>query len=178
MNWSHFLVCVLALLALICLAPLSFHIGTWIPITLQSLVILTIAIGLGAGWGTLIVIMYLMLGGLGMPIFAEGSSGWAKFAGPSAGFLVGFAVSSLVVGWLAQNSNRKNLWTLFKLFITGHLIILLFGFLYLLNFKTWMEIITEIYPPLLPGLLVKSIIGALLLFVFGKYMASKTPSLT
>jgi len=168
----------MALLALVFLAPLSFNIGTLIPITLQSLVVLTVAIGLGAGWGTLVVIMYLLLGGFGMPIFAEGSSGWAIFAGPSSGFLLGFVFSSLLVGWLADNSDRGNLWTLVKLFILGHLIILFFGFLGLVNFKPWMEILGGIYPGLLPGMLVKSVIGALLLFAIGKFAWVKKPSLT
>ncbi len=178
MKMSHFLACVLALLALVLLAPLTINLGTLIPITLQSLVVLTVAISLGAGWGTFVVILYLILGGLGLPIFADGSSGWEKFIGPTAGFLLGFAVSSLVVGWIGEHSNRRNLWTLIKLFVLGHLIILFFGFLYLINFKPWMEILGGIYPPLLPGLLVKSLIGALIIFLIGKFTWAKKPSLT
>jgi len=178
MKLAHFAACTLALLALVFLAPLSFNIGTLIPITLQSLLILAVAIGLGAGWGTMVVAMYLFLGGLGMPVFAEGSAGWEKFIGPSAGFLLGFLISAFIIGWMANNSDRTNLWTLFKLFILGHLIILFFGFLYLVNFKPWGEILGTIYPGLLPGMLVKSIIGSLLLFAIGKFAWVKKPSLT
>lgn len=178
MKMPQLLVCVLALLALVFLAPLTINIGTLIPITLQSLVVLTVAIGLGAGWGTLVVIMYLILGGLGMPIFAEASSGWAKFVGPSAGFLMGFVFSSLIVGWLAEHSDRSSIWNLIKLYFLGHLIILFFGFLYLLNFKPWLEILSSIYPPLLPGMLVKCLVGSLFIFLISKYAWAKKPSLT
>lgn len=178
MKMPQFLACVLALLALVFLAPLTINLGSLIPITLQSLVVLTVAIGLGPGWGTLVVFMYLLLGGLGMPIFADATSGWEKFVSPSAGFLLGFLVSSLVVGWLAEHSDRTSIWNLIKLFFFGHIIILFFGFLYLLNFKPWMEILTGIYPPLLPGMLVKCVVGALFLFLVGKYTWAKNHSLT
>ena len=46
--------------------------------------------------------LLLVLVAVGLPLLAGGRGGLGVFAGPSVGFLVGFPVAALVVGWLTE----------------------------------------------------------------------------
>lgn len=69
-----------------------------IPITGQSFGVLLVPYVLGTKEGMITILLYLILGLLGMPIFAEGSSGWASFTSNSGGYLVGFLVGGMFSG--------------------------------------------------------------------------------
>lgn len=77
--------------------PLPF---TPVPLTLQTLFVLLSGAYLGRAWGAGVQTAYLLVGGAGLPLFAAGASGAAIFAGPTAGYLLGFAPAAWVVGWL------------------------------------------------------------------------------
>jgi len=64
-----------------------------IPFTAQSLVVFILAGILPLRVFLIVILSYLLLGIVGLPVFADGSSGWAKITGGSGGFLYGFAVS-------------------------------------------------------------------------------------
>lgn len=69
-----------------------------VPITGQTLAIGLAATILGARYGTLSVILYLIIGSAGVPVFAEFSAGISKIIGPTGGFLVGFVPAAFVIG--------------------------------------------------------------------------------
>ncbi len=67
-----------------------------IPFTMQTFGVL-LAVGLlGGKLGTLSVVVYLLLGAFGVPVFSNFSGGIAKLAGPTGGYLVGFIFAALV----------------------------------------------------------------------------------
>ncbi|MFZ5709044.1 MAG: biotin transporter BioY [Pseudomonadota bacterium] len=70
-----------------------------VPMTLQTLAILIVGFGFGARMGAATVIAYLAEGAMGLPVFAGGMNGIA-FAGPTAGFLIGF----VGLAWLAGSA--------------------------------------------------------------------------
>ncbi len=76
--------------------------GNPVPITLQTLGIMLAGSILGARRGALAVLTFLALVAAGLPLLSGGRGGLAVFAGPSAGYLVGFAVGAFVTGWLVQ----------------------------------------------------------------------------
>ena len=69
-----------------------------VPITLQTLAILTVGLSLGARLGAATLGLYLMEGAMGLPVFANGGAGLAYMAGPTGGFLIGFALMAFVAG--------------------------------------------------------------------------------
>lgn len=69
-----------------------------VPITGQTLAIGLAVTILGARNGTLSVILYLIIGCAGVPVFAEFSAGVSKLVGPTGGFLVGFVPQALLMG--------------------------------------------------------------------------------
>jgi biotin transport system substrate-specific component len=86
--------------------PGAIPLGTGVPITLQTLGVMLAGVVLGGYRGALAVTLYVVLGLVGLPIFAEHSSGFAVLAGPSAGFLIGFIPGAFVTGLIA-NAGKK-----------------------------------------------------------------------
>ncbi|MDR3210198.1 MAG: biotin transporter BioY, partial [Oscillospiraceae bacterium] len=88
--------------ALLCAAaPFSIPIGP-VPITLATLVVYIAAASLGAYRGTLAVIIYIMLGAFGVPVFSKFSAGLPAIVGPTGGYLVGYIPLALVTGLFAD----------------------------------------------------------------------------
>ncbi len=78
-----------------------------IPITLQNLAVYIVALVLGARRAPLAVLLYLVVGLLGLPIFARGGAGVGVLAGPSAGYLLGYIPAALCTGLVAYSVVRK-----------------------------------------------------------------------
>jgi biotin transport system substrate-specific component len=84
--------------ALICaIAPLSVPIGP-IPITLATFAIYLAAATLGKKLGTLSVLVYILVGIVGFPVFAGFSSGLPKIIGVTGGFIVGYIPLAFIAG--------------------------------------------------------------------------------
>jgi len=72
--------------------------GAGVPITLQTLALILAGLALGPVRGFLAASLYLLLGLVGLPVFAEHSSGAAVFTGPTAGYLYSFPFLAAVAG--------------------------------------------------------------------------------
>lgn len=73
-----------------------------VPHTLQIFFVLLAGIILGSRFGAVSVLVWIALGIFGLPVFAQGKAGMSVVAGPTGGFLFGFAVCAFVVGWLTE----------------------------------------------------------------------------
>ncbi|HEV7603528.1 MAG TPA: biotin transporter BioY [Candidatus Limnocylindrales bacterium] len=76
--------------------------GTPVPITGQTFGVLLVGGALGFRRGLIAVGLYVLLGVVGLPFFAEGKGGLSVIWGASGGYLVGFIVAGAVVGRLAE----------------------------------------------------------------------------
>lgn len=101
---------------------------TPVPITLQTFFVLLGGACLGKKGAPLTQGMYILLGTLGMPLFAKGG-GWLYLLGPTGGYLIGFVISSWIVASLLEKRETW-LWMLF-IFLLGSGIIYLLGVLWL-----------------------------------------------
>ena len=90
-----------ALIAVLGLVP-QITLAVGVPITAQSLGIMLCGTVLGARRGALAVLLFLVLLAAGMPLLSGGRGGLGVFAGPSAGFLVGFPVAAFVCGLIVE----------------------------------------------------------------------------
>lgn len=93
-TYNIVLIAVSAALITIC-SWISITIGP-VPFTLQTMAIFAVLMTIGGARGSVAVVIYLLLGLVGVPVFAGFKGGPASFLGPTGGFLVGFAVASLV----------------------------------------------------------------------------------
>jgi biotin transport system substrate-specific component len=76
--------------------------GTPVPFTLQSLGVLVVGGSLGLRRGAVAAALYLALGLVGLPVFAEARGGYSTVLGATGGYLVGFVLASALVGRLAE----------------------------------------------------------------------------
>lgn len=82
------------------LVPAVTPFGFPVPITIQSLGIMIAGAVLGARRAASAVLLFLFLVALGLPLLSGGRGGLGVFAGPSAGYLVGFPIAAWVIGAL------------------------------------------------------------------------------
>jgi biotin transport system substrate-specific component len=104
--------------------PLPF---TPVPITGQTFAVLLVGASLGSWRGAASLALYLLLGVLGLPFFAGGSSGLSALIGPTGGYLVGFVIAASLVGLLAARGMDRRIPGAFLAFLAGEMIIYLFG---------------------------------------------------
>jgi biotin transport system substrate-specific component len=84
---------------------------------MQTFVVLVLGMAYGWRLAGATVLLYLAQGAIGLPVFAAGG-GIAYFAGPTAGYLVGFLLAAVAVGWLAEHGwDRSPLRTLAAMLI-------------------------------------------------------------
>ena len=101
-------------------------IPTVVPFTLQTFAIfLSIGI-LGGKGGTLAVLVYILLGLMGIPVFAGFSGGIGVLAGNTGGYIMGFLLSALVM-WVMEKILGRKLWVLALSMIIGLVVCYAFG---------------------------------------------------
>ncbi|HEX6233264.1 MAG TPA: biotin transporter BioY [Jiangellaceae bacterium] len=85
------------------LAQASVHLfGNAVPITGQTLGIMLAGLILGAVRGGLAALVYVALGAVGLPVFANATGGFGVISGPTGGFILAFPVAAFVIGLLAR----------------------------------------------------------------------------
>ena len=138
-----------------------------VPITGQTLAVLLVGVTLGAVRGGLSMVLYAILGIVGLPVFSESSSGWGVIAGPSGGYIIGFIFAAILTGWLAQREWDRKLLRAFVAFLAGSVVTFAFGLPWLATYLGAVGVPNDLnsvltaglYPFILGGI-VKSILGA------------------
>ena len=83
------------------LAPVAIPVPmSPVPLSLATFVIYLAGMLLGARQGALCVLIYLLLGMVGLPVFSGFSGGIGVLLGPTGGYLIGYLPCVLIVGWL------------------------------------------------------------------------------
>ncbi len=100
---------------------------------------------------------------MGLPFFAGGAAGAAVFAGPTAGYLVGFVVAAYVVGALCERGWDRNVGSAVVAMLIGTALIYAFGLPWLARFTGWDQVLQLGMLPFLPGDILKVILAAVLL---------------
>ncbi len=139
--------------------------GTPVPQTAQTLVVLGIGIVLGRARGVLAVGLFLLLGVLGVPLFAGGASGPSTLLGPTGGFLVAFLAGALIAGSWVESGRARSYPLAVAGMVLAHGGILLVGWMRLAQLIGVGGALTNGVLPFLWGGLVKSLLAAGLAFV-------------
>jgi len=106
-----------------------------VPITGQTFGVMLAGALLGAKLGALSQIVYLIIGAIGLPVFANGASGLGTLLGPSGGFLFGFPIGAFIIGFLVQKKQKFNfLYATFAIAIGGIVTVYIPGILQLSRF--------------------------------------------
>jgi biotin transport system substrate-specific component len=75
-----------------------------VPIVLSTLFVILSGLLLGSRWGPASMGLYLLVGAIGMPVFAGGKGGLAHFFGPTGGYLFGYVLASWITGFVSERS--------------------------------------------------------------------------
>lgn len=101
-----------------------------VPMTMQTLAVLSVGAFLGPALGGAALFTYLALGLLGLGVFtgaATGATGLEYLAGPTGGYLLGFAAAAIVVGGLLRMGWDRSLAKIAGALLLGNATIYLFG---------------------------------------------------
>ncbi len=146
-------------------AHLKIAIGiTPVPITLQTLFVVLAGALLGPAEGALAVAGYLALGAFGIPLFAKAGAGTglAYFSGVTGGYLAGFFLAAIFVGFAVRRATKIGWQT--AAFFGGSFIILAFGTL-------WLKVVLDVsiakaammgYVPFIIGDIVKTSVAVVI----------------
>lgn len=149
--------------ALLTAGAAQLSVPIWpVPITGQTLAVLLVGSALGARRGALSMLVYALLGVVGLPVFADGSAGIGVLVGPSGGYIVGFVAAAALVGWVAERFGDRPLRNALLSFALGTVVTFVAGMAWLavaLGLDLQQTLQYGLYPFVLGGV-VKTLIGA------------------
>jgi biotin transport system substrate-specific component len=134
-----------------------------VPIVLQNLFVMLMGLMLGPRWGMAGVAAYLLAGALGLPVFAGGTGGIARFIGPTGGYLVGYLPSVVIIGWLAQAGKPR--WLFDALAVSAGTLVLYgcgVSWLKVIIGMSWGKTLMVGMVPFLPGDVAKMIAAVMM----------------
>ena len=148
-----------------------------VPMTMQTLVVLGLGLALGSRLAVLSVLLYLVEGAAGLPVFSgtpEKGIGIAYMMGPTGGFLIGFVLAAGLTGWLAERGWDRNVVMAFFAALAGTVILYVPGLLWLGGLVGWDKPVLAwgLYPFLL-GDLTKAALAALIFPAAWKFLKSR-----
>lgn len=160
-------VVLVALGVLILAASASVRVPFWpVPMTLQTLAVLTLAAVYGCRLGTAAVLAYLLVGAAGLPVFAgtpERGLGLAYMMGPTGGYLLGFLPAAALAGALADRGWDRRLFGAGLAMTLGLAVIMGAGWAWLALTLGPAEALATGVAPFLPAEVVKVCLAMILL---------------
>lgn len=146
-----------------------------VPITGQTLAVGLAATILGSRYGTMSVLVYLMMGAVGIPVFSGMSSGLGVIFGPTGGFLIGFIPAAFIMGYYMERTSFTFAQAMVANII-GMFVTLIFG-------TVWLKFIAELswtaafmggFAPFLIGGVIKAFLAAWAgILVRGRLLANR-----
>jgi biotin transport system substrate-specific component len=110
-----------------------------VPVVLYNFFILMMGLLLGSRWGAASIAVYLLAGGLGLPVFAGGRGGIAILLGPTGGYLIGFLPAVFIIGFISEKFKQRFIYDIIAM-LCGTAVIYALGVIQLkiVLEKTWM----------------------------------------
>jgi len=149
-------------------AQLKFAIpGTPVPVTGQTFMALLSGAALGSRMGAGSLVIYWVMGAVGLPFYTNASGGWEAATGATGGYLVGFIIAAWLVGALAERGHDRTVRSAVPAFLAGSAVIYLFGVAWLLmsvdSITTLSEALAAGFTPFVVGDIIKVVLAGLLL---------------
>ncbi|MBI4282008.1 MAG: biotin transporter BioY [Chloroflexi bacterium] len=137
-------------------AQVKFYINPAVPITGQTFAVLLAGAVLGSKRGGASMLVYLVAGVIGIPVFASGGA----IPGASRGYLLGFAVAAFIVGYLCERGWGRNPFKLVGAMLAGEVAIYAFGLPWLAFYVPGDKVLPWGLTPFIPGDIIKMVLAA------------------
>ena len=174
MTKAGFVIAGVAFLSL--LAQIAIPVpGSPVPVTGQTLGVLLLATSYGATLGTTTFLLYLLVGALGVPVFANGGSGLDRIVGATGGYLVGMLLTSALLGYLGGRKWDQKFKTALPAMLIGNVLTFALGLLWLNQFtgKDWAWTISAGFTPFIIGEILKIAIAGTSLPIIWQFVQRK-----
>ena len=174
MTKAGFVIAGVAFLSL--LAKIAIPVpGSPVPVTGQTLGVLLLATSYGATLGTTTFLFYLLVGALGVPVFANGGSGLDRIVGATGGYLVGMLLTSALLGYLGGRKWDQKFKTALPAMLIGNVLTFALGLLWLNQFtgKDWAWTISAGFTPFIIGEILKIAIAGTSLPIIWQFVQRK-----
>lgn len=174
MNVKNYVLAALGAAIIAVLAQVSIPVPP-VPFTGQTLAIGLVATILGSRLGTLSVGVYLLIGAVGVPVFANFSGGFAKLVGPTGGYLIGFLPAAYLTGLYLEKTSYTYVQAAVANII-GMFVALIFGTIWLKisGDLSWTSAMAGGMTPFIPLGLVKAALATWLgIYVRNRLMQAK-----
>ena len=127
---------------IVVLSQIAIPLPGGVPLTLGTFSVALAAAILGAKRGAMALLIYILLGAIGLPVFANLNGGIHVILGPTGGFIISYPVMAFIIGFAAEKNHRLwlagglivgslvnlSLGTLQFAFVGGHTLLVAFGF--------------------------------------------------
>ena len=141
--------------ALLCiLSPITIPLGS-VSLSLSTLVLGTAALVIGFRTSAVVLLLYVLLGCIGLPVFSGFSSGFVHLLGPTGGFIIGYFPFISVICGLKKSVGTNTICDTISL-ICGTLVLYLFGCIWFM-FNTNCDLPTALYTVVLPYIPVDTV---------------------
>ena len=162
MNTKQLIAAALMAALISVLAPLSIPLAGQVPVSLATLAVMLSGALIGSKAGTLSALIYLLLGFIGIPVFAGWTSGAGILFGMTGGYLFGYLPLAFVTGLFYET--KASPLSLFLGMLAGTVILYVLGTLWFMKY-TGMALAASLSAcviPFLPGDLLKMILVVIL----------------
>lgn len=141
-----------------------------IPLTLQTLAVCLTAVALGPRLGMASMALYMVLGAIGLPVFAESSGGFTYLYGQTGGYLLGFILAQPLINLIARANIQRRWLAVAGAVLAGHALIFALGVPWLFISRTlFLENPITLSAAMyfgcivfLPGMVIKAAIASIL----------------
>ena len=144
------------------LAQISIPMPLGVPMTMQTFAVTLAGIVLGAKRGAISMIIYVLLGAIGVPVLANFSGGFQHLIGPTGGFLLSFPIMAYLIGIGTKMRRQKGMFLLFLILGTAaNYAIGVLMFCILMKASIWTGI-TACVLPFIPTAIIKAAVASIL----------------
>ena len=133
-----------------------------VPITMQTFFVSLAPALLGGTLGALSQVIYVLIGVIGLPVFAGGKAGFGVLIGPTGGYLIGFIVGAYIIGKLIELKEHPGFIWMVSAMIIGHVALYALGVIQLMFVAklSLSKAFTVGVIPTLPGGIIKILLAA------------------
>ena len=158
-------------------AQISIPLPSMVPISLQTLAIYLLALMLDAKTSFVVTMIYLIMGTIGLPVFANFTGGASHIAGPAGGFLFGFPIMAVIISFIGYKSASMGRWILALIVSTA--VLYTIGSLYFMYVSKagLFNTLTSCVIPFIPGDIIKMAGAVLITKKIKKFVVQKKKTL-